>query len=185
MLPPLARTKPGFYQPALGITALTCHCGIVYYLNTSAGTLHCLGIRSSNVSPWEAVPSTLLRFDLKHRSILGTTELPPCTDFIVRGTFGREILLASPTAGIVRAHWHCRWMGRVGGRWYFHTMRRKLPSTSRSNITSIAIDERVRNPWIIGYTKLWVGTASRPQRRKKQPVGGKIVCVEGTFHGIV
>jgi hypothetical protein len=185
MEPRLAQSKPDFYQPSLGITALTCYRGTVYYLNTSAGTLHCLGTRSSNFSPWEAIPSTLLRFDLKHRSLFGTTELPPCTDFIVRGTFGPEVLLASPTAGIVRAHWHYRWAGRVGGRWYFHTMRRKLPSTSRSNITSIAIDERARNPWIIGYTKLWVGTASEPPCKKKKPLGGKVICVEGTFHGII
>lgn len=185
MLPSLGRTKPGFCQPALGVTALTCYRGTVYYLNTSAGTIHCLGIQSSNLSPWEATPSTLLRFDLKHRSIFGGRELPPCTDFIVRNTLGPGVLLASPTSGIVRAHWHYRWFGREKGRWYFYTMRRKLPSTSRSNIAAIAIDESARNRNIIGYTKLWVGTTGKPERGKKQPLGGKVICVEGTFHGIV
>lgn len=190
MEPPVIPTKKAFYNPPLGITALTCYRGTVYYLNTSMGTIHCLGIQASNFSPWQPAPSTLLRFELKHRSIFGTTELPPCTDFIIRGTYGPEILLASPTAGIVRAHWHYRWLGRVKGRWYFHTMRRKLPSTSKSNIMAISIDERAINPWIIGYTKLWVGTADKPQKlrrggKREEPVGGRVIHVEGTLHGII
>lgn len=178
------------YNPCLGITALKYYRGTVYYLNTSMGTIHCVGTRIRNFAPREADPSTLRRFNLKHRSLFGTRQLPPCTDFVVRKTYGPEILLASPTAGIVRVHWHYRWVGRVGGIWYFHTMRRKLPSTSRSNVMAIAIDEDARNPWIIGYTKLWVGTAGKAQRRGKgtgcgKGAGAKVMGVEGSFHGII
>ncbi|KAF1968308.1 hypothetical protein BU23DRAFT_572394 [Bimuria novae-zelandiae CBS 107.79] len=178
--------KKRVYNPPLGITALTCYRGTVYYLNTSMGTIHCIGTQARPFSPWEPVPSTLLRFDFQRRGLFRSAKLlPPCTDFVIQKKYGPEILLASPTAGIVRAYWHHRCLGLLGGRWQFHTMRRKLPSTSRSNVMAIANDEAAWDFWIIRLSKLWVGTADKPRRKSKKnkgkAVGGKVLRVEGTF----